>query len=1066
MIKDLLSKKNKIDQNKKSNVIGTIIFLIQKISSISIFTVACIFVTSAVVGLISSAIETITARNTPQKIYEGFGLEEQNFDGLVEIKGNETDGYYLAFKDGVAEKFEEIDKAITDKAGLYGINDVELFKKMVKAELVTQFPDLGGTVDENDSNQFQGAIKVRRISPNKNIGEVKNTGTGDSSTGDIIYTQNDEGDLSDQSYVLSLSAEHSTDKPGNRSIEEDLKAEEMNVTVAEYVRQLLSAYPQISVNQIGSTSENRNVSEVGRLQTAIDNGADMIVGIDFNATKNAEELEDENGVTIQYNTSGTTENDTVITGASNQKSHDLGEKLKVNVATKMGLDIGEDESKPSDTIGYGNNPDIPSVIVKGGYLTGDKDYDVLKEEDALVDFAKGIVDGILEYWSIPYNGYGTISTEQDTVTQDIESHVRDLSYVPESRFDELLNSGDSKVLEVYTLDENFNIITASWKYDNGTITFERNSPKSYRDILENYTMPFEYLLFLLIDTGRKDFVDALADEVLKAEFILAVEDNVTTTKTDYNEYTKTYEGYRYSDDSDEGLRNIHEITGWNNTVSNQNIQEVCSTKIEITYANTWCVEYAKDLTFNSSELGEESGARIDKIINVNGTVTSTPNHQESSTPGEYALSYTQRVPAASPDDPPVFIYYYQRTETKQVTDTLTISNSYNTGSNPEITGKNRDTSPFVRLYNSMEMKGAINQIKLIQIIESNDKTANMSDLTKYLIYLATGTSIDDVKSFPEDEFNMGSFSGTTGIYGNSVEEKVWFGLRSAGYSEYAVAGVMGNIYQECRFNPSSIQTGVDNADWKGIGLIQWTSGRKQGLKNYAESKGTTWEDVTTQIEYLIGELQRGGGANGYATWQWDGFVTYENQWTNATSATDAARAFCLGFERAGNAMMEVRTSKAEEYYAAFQGRTAPSGDDRIGDITLTGDNATKMMNMLVEAVRIADDDRYTYSQSNRDGEFQYDCSSLVSRLYRQYFGITTPSTTRGYPDIPQYCVGSPGEVQLQPGDVLWRSGHVEIYLGNNMRVGAHTDKVAAPDQISVESYTPPGSFTKVYRFVQ
>jgi hypothetical protein len=30
--------------------------------------------------------------------------------------------------------------------------------------------------------------------------------------------------------------------------------------------------------------------------------------------------------------------------------------------------------------------------------------------------------------------------------------------------------------------------------------------------------------------------------------------------------------------------------------------------------------------------------------------------------------------------------------------------------------------------------------------------------------------------------------------------------------------------------------------------------------------------------------------------------------------------------------------------------------------------------------------------------------------------------------------------ELQEGDVLWRSGHAEVYAGNGKNVGAHTDK--------------------------
>ena len=124
--------------------------------------------------------------------------------------------------------------------------------------------------------------------------------------------------------------------------------------------------------------------------------------------------------------------------------------------------------------------------------------------------------------------------------------------------------------------------------------------------------------------------------------------------------------------------------------------------------------------------------------------------------------------------------------------------------------------------------------------------------------------------------------------------------------------------------------------------------------------------------------------------------------------------------------------------------------------------------MLNEAVRIANDDRYGYSQDKRNQEFYYDCSSLVQRLYSQYFGISVPSTTAGYPSYSSYDLGSPSSVTLQPGDVLWRrkgtKGHVTIYLGDGNYVAAHTDKYAQADQISVYQDSP-SNYTNVYRFI-
>lgn len=61
---------------------------------------------------------------------------------------------------------------------------------MFKAEMINQFPDLGGEVEEDNENQFQGAVHIRRVTPNKEIGEMKNTGAGEKVTEDDLKQEN------------------------------------------------------------------------------------------------------------------------------------------------------------------------------------------------------------------------------------------------------------------------------------------------------------------------------------------------------------------------------------------------------------------------------------------------------------------------------------------------------------------------------------------------------------------------------------------------------------------------------------------------------------------------------------------------------------------------------------------------------------------------------------------------------------------------------------------------------------------------------------------------------------
>ena len=151
------------------------------------------------------------------------------------------------------------------------------------------------------------------------------------------------------------------------------------------------------------------------------------------------------------------------------------------------------------------------------------------------------------------------------------------------------------------------------------------------------------------------------------------------------------------------------------------------------------------------------------------------------------------------------------------------------------------------------------------LLEASERTQNHLTIMKYLMNVYTDSKEYGDLDFDKDIASLfgtsSSFSNVSGIYGGTIQEKVWFALRDEGYSEIATAAVLGNIEQESSFNASS-QNSIGAS-----GLCQWYLGRKDGLDKYAKSKGVNWKDEDTQIEYLIGELTVGGGANGYATYQ-------------------------------------------------------------------------------------------------------------------------------------------------------------------------------------------------------
>ena len=102
-----------------------------------------------------------------------------------------------------------------------------------------------------------------------------------------------------------------------------------------------------------------------------------------------------------------------------------------------------------------------------------------------------------------------------------------------------------------------------------------------------------------------------------------------------------------------------------------------------------------------------------------------------------------------------------------------------------------------------------------------------------------------------------------------------------------------------------------------------------------------------------------------------------------------------------------------------------------------------------------------YSQANRHGPC-YDCSSLVWHAYAQAGFSGLPPTTHGYPSSGAVTrLSSTATSNLKAGDILYKSGHVGMYIGGGQVVNAQNPSVGIK-QHSIDSYRTWG-FTAVYR---
>ena len=135
----------------------------------------------------------------------------------------------------------------------------------------------------------------------------------------------------------------------------------------------------------------------------------------------------------------------------------------------------------------------------------------------------------------------------------------------------------------------------------------------------------------------------------------------------------------------------------------------------------------------------------------------------------------------------------------------------------------------------------------------------------------------------------------------TVENIIWDFLKENGYSDIQTAAIIGNLYQESGLDSTKVEYGTK----EGIGLVQWSFGRKQQLKKYCSDKGKDWTDLNCQLEFLVKELKSK-----------QFYEPYKSTFDNPYSVDEAAQAYCFGFERPNKqkANMSYRVKMAWKAY--------------------------------------------------------------------------------------------------------------------------------------------------------
>ncbi|MDT2574381.1 phage tail spike protein [Lactococcus petauri] len=149
---------------------------------------------------------------------------------------------------------------------------------------------------------------------------------------------------------------------------------------------------------------------------------------------------------------------------------------------------------------------------------------------------------------------------------------------------------------------------------------------------------------------------------------------------------------------------------------------------------------------------------------------------------------------------------------------------------------------------------------------------------------------------------------------------VWQFLKSKGYTEFAAAGILGNMDVESHVMPDTDQIGGP-----AYGLVQWdgsvyplvppaTNNGREYVQNLLRAAGIQgdYKIAQTQSELLEWTMYNG---------QWIGAVEPRSVqgFKNLTNIQDATYAFVKNYERAGVENMSERQSRAQNWYFKLHG---------------------------------------------------------------------------------------------------------------------------------------------------
>lgn len=150
----------------------------------------------------------------------------------------------------------------------------------------------------------------------------------------------------------------------------------------------------------------------------------------------------------------------------------------------------------------------------------------------------------------------------------------------------------------------------------------------------------------------------------------------------------------------------------------------------------------------------------------------------------------------------------------------------------------------IREYTRAVQKTTVAQKEVAQILSDYSKAFDEWGVAHDVLY---GTQLGGGVGRPVDLSNISGMSNT---------EVAYRFLTSQGFSDAITRGIIASLKGESLANPKDVH--VDSNGLLSGGIAQWNGERFEQLKQFAEENHSDWQDIRTQLAFLVKEIQKGG----------------------------------------------------------------------------------------------------------------------------------------------------------------------------------------------------------------